>query len=91
MRLIGYIIDDVKYWVATDRFDLTAKDIALIYKLRGEIEKFFAWWKTPPQSVSPHCTQQTWADGADPVRIKTYLLLAICFIKTAILCRAVLE
>jgi len=45
LRLVGYIVDDVKYWVATDRFDLTAEDIALIYKLRWEIEKFFAWWK----------------------------------------------
>ncbi len=45
LRLVGYVVDDVKYWVATDRFDLTAEDIALIYKLRWEIEKFFAWWK----------------------------------------------
>jgi IS4 transposase len=33
------------YWVATDRFDLTAEQIALIYKLRWTIESFFAWWK----------------------------------------------
>jgi len=45
VRLVGYMIDDVTYWVATDRFDLTAEDIALIYKLRWETEKFFAWWK----------------------------------------------
>jgi len=45
VRLVGYIIDGTKYWVATDRFDLTAEQIAFIYKLRWDVEKFFAWWK----------------------------------------------
>jgi len=45
LRLVGYFVDSKKYWVATDRFDLTADEIALIYKLRWEIEKFFGWWK----------------------------------------------
>ena len=45
LRLVGYSVDGVRYWVATDRFDLTSEDIALIYKLRWEIEKFFGWWK----------------------------------------------
>ena len=45
VRLVGYKADDVTYWVATDRFDLTAEDITRIYKLRWEVEKFFAWWK----------------------------------------------
>lgn len=45
LRLVGYVIDGTKYWIATDRFDLSAGDIALIYKLRWEIEKFFGWWK----------------------------------------------
>jgi hypothetical protein len=45
LRLVGYTIEGKEYWVATDRFDLTAEQIALIYKLRWDIETFFAWWK----------------------------------------------
>ena len=45
VRLVGYIVDGTKYWVATDRYDLTADQIAFIYKLRWNVEKFFAWWK----------------------------------------------
>ena len=45
LRVVGYIIDGTKYWVATSRYDLTAEQIAFIYKLRWDIEKFFAWWK----------------------------------------------
>lgn len=40
LRLVGYKIGDKKYWVATDRFDLTADQIALIYKLRWNVESF---------------------------------------------------
>lgn len=45
LRLVGYRVDNVNYWVATDRYDLTAEQIAMIYKLRWDIETFFAWWK----------------------------------------------
>lgn len=45
LRLVGFSVDDKKYWVATSRYDLTAEQIAFIYKLRWDIEKFFAWWK----------------------------------------------
>ena len=45
VRLVGYRVDSVDYWVATDRRDLTAEQIAKIYKLRWEVENFFAWWK----------------------------------------------
>ena len=45
LRLVGYEVDRVKYWIATNRYDLTAVQIAAAYKLRWDIENFFAWWK----------------------------------------------
>ncbi len=45
LRLVGFTVDGTKYRVATSRYDLTAEQIAFIYKLRWDIEKFFAWWK----------------------------------------------
>jgi len=45
LRVVGYKVDNKNYWVATDRYDLTAEQIALAYKLRWNIETFFAWWK----------------------------------------------
>jgi len=45
LRLVGYEVDGVKYWISTNRYDLNAEQIAAAYKLRWDIENFFAWWK----------------------------------------------
>lgn len=45
VRVVGYKVEGVKYYVATDRRDLTAEQVATIYKLRWTIETFFKWWK----------------------------------------------
>lgn len=45
LRLVGYKVDGIKYWVATNRYDLSAEQIALVFKLRWEVETFFSWWK----------------------------------------------
>ena len=45
LRLVGYEVDNVKYWIATNCHDFTAEQIATAYKLRWDIENFFAWWK----------------------------------------------
>ena len=45
VRVIGFWVGKNAFWVVTDRRDLTALRICCIYRLRWEIEKFFAWWK----------------------------------------------
>ena len=45
LRVIGYTIAGSDFYIATDRHDLSAEQIAKIYKLRWEIESFFKWWK----------------------------------------------
>ena len=45
LRLVGYHVNGSDFRIATDRKDLTAEQIAEIYKLRLNIETFFAWWK----------------------------------------------
>lgn len=77
IRLVGYKADGKNYWVATDRFELTAEQIALIYKLRWTIESFFGWWKRHLKvyhliARSPHGLLMQILSG-----LITYLLLAI--------------
>lgn len=57
--LVGYRVGNKIYWVATDRADLIAEEIAFIYLLRWDIEQFFCWWKRQLKvyhliSRSPH-------------------------------------
>ena len=45
IRVVGFESGGVNYLIATDRFDLTAEQVMLAYKLRWHIETFFGWWK----------------------------------------------
>lgn len=45
IRVVAYRVDGKDFWIATNRHDLTAEQIAAAYKLRWHIESFFAWWK----------------------------------------------
>ena len=45
VRPAGYRVNGVDYRMAADRRDLTAGQIARIYKPGWNIENFFAWWK----------------------------------------------
>ncbi len=45
VRVVGYKIANSTFYVATNRHDLTAEQVAKVYKLRWEIESFFKWWK----------------------------------------------
>lgn len=77
LRVVGYKVDGDKYWIATDRYDLSAEQIAAIYKLRWNIETFFAWWKRHLKvyhliARSPYGLMVQMLGG-----LITYLLLAI--------------
>jgi len=45
VRVVGYTVEGIDFYIATNRHDLTAEQIATIYKLRWTIESFFQWWK----------------------------------------------
>jgi len=77
VRVVGYRVDGKEYWLATSRFDLPAADIALIYKLRWDIEKFFGWWKQH-LNVYPLIARSAYGFMVQVLGgLITYLLLAI--------------
>jgi hypothetical protein len=77
LRVVAYRVDGENYWIATDRYDLSAEQIAKIYRLRWNIEVFFGWWKCHLQvyhliARSPYGLMVQILAG-----LITYLLLAI--------------
>jgi len=77
VRVVGYRVEGKDYWVATDRKDLSGEDLAMIYKLRWNIESFFGWWKQHLRvyhliARSPYGVMVQMLGG-----LITYLLLAI--------------
>lgn len=77
VRLVGYCVEGKEYWVATDRHDLTAEDIASIYKLRWNIEIFFGWWKRHLKVYHLIARSQYGLMVQILAGLITYLLLAI--------------
>jgi len=77
VRLIGYTVDSKEYWVATDRHDLSAEQIAFVYKLRWDIEKFFAWWKRHLRVYHLICRSEHGLMVQILAGLITYLLLAL--------------
>jgi len=79
VRLVGLRVGRKTFWIATNRTDLTALEIAFIYRLRWEIESFFAWWKRYLNvyhliARSPYGVMMQLLAG-----LITYLLLVIYF------------
>jgi len=77
VRLIGYRVAGVDYWVATDRKDLLAEQVAEIYRLRWNIENFFAWWKRHLKVYHLIARSQYGLMVQILAGLITYLLLAI--------------
>jgi hypothetical protein len=77
LRVVGYRVDGKDHWIATNRHDLSAEDVAHVYKLRWSIETFFGWWKRHLKvyhliARSPYGLMVQLLGG-----LITYLLLAI--------------
>lgn len=77
VRVVAYRVDGKNYWIATDRYDLSAEQIAMIYRLRWNIEVFFGWWKRHLKVY--HLIARSWYGLMVQILsgLITYLLLAI--------------
>jgi len=72
VRLVGYQVGNVNYWIATDRHDLTAEQIAFAYKLRWNIEIFFGWWKRHLKVYHLISRSQHWESSVSPINLTEY-------------------
>ncbi len=79
VRAVGHRTDNAVYRVATDRSDLSAEEIAAVYKLRWDIEKFFAWWKRHLKVCHLIARSINGLMIQIPAGLITYLLLALYF------------
>ncbi|NER06129.1 MAG: IS4 family transposase [Okeania sp. SIO3C4] len=77
VRVAGYEVEGVKYYVATDRRDLTAEQVATVYKLRWRIETFFKWWKKHLNVYHLIARSEYGLMVQIPGGLITYLLMAI--------------
>lgn len=77
VRIVGYVVEGKQYWVATDRLDLTAEQVALVYKLRWDVESFFAWWKRHLNVYHLFARSENGLMVQILAGLITYLLLAI--------------
>ena len=77
VRVVAYRVDQKNYWIATNRHDLSAEQIATLYKLRWNIEVFFGWWKRHLKVY--HLIAWSWYGLMVQILagLITYLLLAI--------------
>ena len=77
VRVVAFRIGLKTYWIATDRFDLSAEQVAAIYKLRWAIEVFFGWWKRHLKVY--HLIARSWYGLMVQILagLITYLLLVI--------------
>ena len=75
--MVGYTVDGIKYWVATNHYDHSAEQIDFIYKLRWEVEKFVGWWKRHLKVYYPIARSEYGLMVQNLDGLIIYLLLAI--------------
>jgi hypothetical protein len=77
VRVVAYRVGNKQYWIATNRFDLTAEEVAQVYKLRWNIETFFGWWKRHLKVYHLIARSEHGLMAQILAGLITYLLLAI--------------